>query len=775
MLSTGAAIDALWGDRPPASARGLVHNYVSRLRKALGPDHLLQSVPSGYRLLLRPDDLDAAVFERLVGEGRRRRAVGDAPSAIELLEKALGLWRGAALGELATETSMRGHAQQLEELRLHAIEERGEAMVALGRHGELVAELHDLVAEHPLREQLWSQLMRCLYAAGRQAEALRVYQQFRHIAGELGLEPSAALVRVERDIACGSLARSTPSMLQRSGSVIDVRAALAVSPVTFGRKAELAHVRSLLDSERLVTVVGPGGVGKTHLALRLAEGVDSHVVVVPLASVTDVNGVLAVLARSLDLRSTAGDLLDDCLRLLQHGEHMLVIDNCEHVLDAARDVVAALIAGCPRLRVLTTSRERLGLPVEYVFRLAPLPVPPAGVASDGVGMSSVSLFLDRARRVRPDFAPGAGHLATIGDIVRRLDGLPLAIELAAGRLAVLGIDDLAARLDQALDLLEGGRPASEGRHRTLRAAVEWSYQLLDEEERRVFRHLSVFPDGFDLLTAESVAVDVAPDVDPIRALGHLIDASMITIGPHEPSRYRMLDTLRHFGTDCLATAGELDAAHSRFTTWALGCAAWLAERLNSDDEPVADQRLRAELGNLHAAWRTMAEAGDLDGATELVELLYLGADQRELVGITTLATELLALHEISVHPKRAVACILGAAKALDSIEFNRAQDLLDLSSTPAVDDRTLSLRVYVQATLCMFRGEMAESERLMMLVDPHVVSIAPVGVALPRRTAVTSTGQASSIGATPHVAQRPSMAALRQRGDRRSPMRLGLG
>ena len=258
VLSTGAAIDALWGDRPPASARGLVHNYVSRLRKALGPDHLLQSVPSGYRLLLRPDDLDAAVFERLVGEGRRRRAVGDAPSAIELLGKALGLWRGAALGELATETSMRGHAQQLEELRLHAIEERGEAMVALGRHGELVAELHDLVAEHPLREQLWSQLMRCLYAAGRQAEALRVYQQFRHIAGELGLEPSAALVRVERDIACGSLARSAPSMLQRSGSVIDVRAALAVSPVTFGRKAELAHVRSLLDSERLVTVVGPG-------------------------------------------------------------------------------------------------------------------------------------------------------------------------------------------------------------------------------------------------------------------------------------------------------------------------------------------------------------------------------------------------------------------------------------------------------------------------------------------------------------------------------------
>ena len=308
---------------------------------------MLQSVPSGYRLLLRPDDFDPAIFERLVGEGRRRRAVGDAPSAIELLGEALGLWRGAALGELAAETSMRGYAQRLEEVRLHATEERGEAMLALGRHCELVAELQDLVAAHPLREQFRAQLMRCLYSAGRQAEALRLYQQFRHITGELGLEPSSTLVRLERDIACGSLARPAPVMPQRSESVIDVRAAFALSPVTFGRAAELASVRSLLDVHRLVTVVGPGGVGKTHLALRLAEGFDSHVAVVPLASVADVNGALAVLARSLDLRATIGDLLDDCLRLLQHDDHTLVIDNCEHVLDTARDLVAALVGGCP--------------------------------------------------------------------------------------------------------------------------------------------------------------------------------------------------------------------------------------------------------------------------------------------------------------------------------------------------------------------------------------------------------------------------------------------
>jgi predicted ATPase/class 3 adenylate cyclase len=511
----------------------------------------------------------------------------------------------------------------------------------------------------------------------------------------------------------------------------EVRAVLAIGPVTFGRQAELATVQELLNAERLVTVVGPGGVGKTHLALRLTEDFDGPVVVVPLSPVTDLNGALAALAHALDLRSTTGDLLDDCLRLLQREERTLVIDNCEHVLDAARDLVAALVAGCPRLRVLTTSRERLGLPVECVFRLAPLPVPPADGAGDVVAVSSVSLFIDRARRVRPDFAPGAGHLATIADIVRRLDGLPLAIELAAGRLAVLGVDDLAARLDRALDLLEGGRSAGESRHRTLRAAVEWSYELLDEAERRVFRHLSVFPDGFDLLTAESVAADVAPHLDPTRALGHLVDASMVTIVPQEPIRYRMLDTLRYFGLDCLAMSGELEAAQSRFTMWALSCSAWISDRFHTIDEQVADQRLRAEIGNLRAAWRTMVEAGDLDGATEIVEQLFLAAHQRELIGITSLAPELLALHEATVHPKRAVAYVLAAHKAIHSLDFIRAQRLLDLGSTLALDDRARSLRDYVQAALCMFRGEMAESERLMTgVVDHRVAFYAKPGTAL---------------------------------------------
>jgi predicted ATPase/DNA-binding SARP family transcriptional activator len=731
VLSLGAAIDALWGEQPPISAKGLVHNYISRLRKACGPHNPVQSVPSGYRLVLGPDDLDAAVFERLVGEGRRQRAGGEAEAAIELLEQALGLWRGAALGELAAEVSMRGYAQRLEELRLHAIEERGEAMLALGRHGELVAELHDLVAEHPLREQFWSQLMRGLYSAGRQAEALRAYQQFRrHLAAELGLEPSPGLVRLERDIACGSLALPAPTTPLRSETVVDVRALLAVDPVTFGRDDELASLGELLDVERFVTVVGPAGVGKTHLAMGLIEGFDSGVAVVPLSPVSDLNGALAVLAHSLDLRSTSGDLLEDCLRLLQHGARLLVIDNCEHVLDAARDLVAALLAGCPRLRVLTTSRERLGLPVEHVFRLAPLPVPSAEGANAVVDVSSVSLFVDRARRVRPDFAPGAGQLATIGDIVRHLDGLPLAIELAAGRLAMLGVDDLAVRIDRALDLLEGGRPAGEDRHRTLRAAIEWSYQLLDQAERRLFRHLSVFPDGFDLMTAEHLAADVAPEVNPIRALGHLVDASMLTVVPQEKTRYRMLDTLRHFGLDRLESGGELGAAQSRFTTWALDCATWIAERFDSADEPLADQRLRAELGNLQAAWRMMVATGDLDSATDLLEELYLGAQLRELIGITSLAAELLVHLEASVHPKRAVAYVAVALNAIDGLDFTRAQNLLDVTSTLALHDRTLALRGYVQAVLCMFRGEAADAERLMRGIDPHFVPLGPPGAAL---------------------------------------------
>ena len=710
-LSIDAAIDAIWNDQPPASARGLVQNYVSQLRKACGLYHQLQTVHSGYRLVLGPDDLDATVFERLVGDARCQRMAGEAAKAVGLLGEALALWRGAALGELATEPSQHGHAQRLEELRLHATEERAEALLALGRHGEVIGELESLVTDHPLRERFCSQLMRGLYAEDRQAESLRAYQKFRqYLVTELGLEPSPALMNLEREIAFGSLTPSaSPLVPESSRVVIDVRASLTFDSVTFGRDAELRNLRELLDAERLVSVVGPAGVGKTHLALRLVEGLDQRVTVVPLAPLADLKGAVAALVRSLDLRSTTGDLLDDCMRLLNIGEQALVLDNCEHILDIARDLVAALLAGCPHLRVLTTSRERLGLPVEHVFRLAPLSVPTIDGETDIAGVSSVSLFVERARRARPDFAPDARHLATIADIVRRLDGLPLAIELAAGRLAVLGVDDLAARLDQALDLLEGARPAGDARHRTLRAAVEWSYELLDEEERRLFRHLSVFPDGFDLMTAEGVAADLALTANPIRALGHLVDASMITVTSGDASRYRMLDTLRHFGLDCLVAAGEVAVAKARLAHWALDCVAWIFERLNSADEPLADRRLRSEVGNLHAAWRERVEAGDLDTSTEMVVQLYLGAQQRELIGITSLAGELLTLHEGTENPKRPLAYILSAHEAIDKRDFSRAQDLLNMRSVAsAVDERTRSLRDHVQSTLCMFRGEFAE-------------------------------------------------------------------
>ena len=253
-----------------------------------------------------------------------------------------------------------------------------------------------------------------------------------------------------------------------------------------------------------------------------------------------------------------GDVLSACVALLAAGPQLLVLDNCEHLLPGVRDVVATLVDGCPQLTVLATSREPLGHPAEQQVRLAPLAVTSPAELDDLARSPAVAVFVDRARRVRPDFSPDPDDLRVIGDIVRRLDGMPLAIELAAGRLSTLGLADLHARLDRSLDLLGDGRTV------TLRRTIEWSYDLLPDHEQRLFRHLGVFPDGFDLATAESIADDLGLPADATGALAHLVDASMIDATLGDVPRYRMLDTIRSFAQDRLSAADEDDAATERF-------------------------------------------------------------------------------------------------------------------------------------------------------------------------------------------------------------------
>jgi predicted ATPase len=338
--------------------------------------------------------------------------------------------------------------------------------------------------------------------------------------------------------------------------------------------------------------------------------------------------------------------------------------------------------------VLVTSREPLGLAAEYTSRLAPLPLP--GPDQDLLEVPSVALFVERAGRVRPGPPLTPAQVRTVADIVRRLDGMPLAIELAAGRLSTFSLTDLSQRLDRSLDLLGGGGPSGDPRHRTLRATIEWSYQLLTEDERRLFRHLSVFVDGIDLDAAERVAADLGLDSDPGSVLARLVDASMIDVDFDKGTRYRMLETLRAFALDRLAAAGEDAAAAGRLLRWAVELTAWIEAVMNTEREPEADAALRRELPNLRAAWRLARSRGALDDAAAIVTALYDAVAYRDLIELRDWAEELAEDPALATHP--AATAVLGTAAevAYHRGDFARAERLAraGLERAATADDRT---------------------------------------------------------------------------------------
>ena len=462
VVSSERAAEAMWpGKERPEHAVRSVQTYVSRLRSTLGPaGERLVTRPSGYLLRVEPEELDAERFERLLDQGRRL-ADEEPDKALALLDRALGLWRGPPYGELRDEEFTLGDAVRLEELRLVAIEERIDVRLALGHHEEEVGELEALCAEHPLRERLRGQLMVALYCSGRQPEALRAFEGYRRVlADELGLDPSPDLRALEARIL-----GHDPGLWPRraSGTPPPV-----VTPVTsfVGRQAEVADVVRRLAAARLLTLTGPGGVGKTRLALQVAAAVAGRfpdgVVVCELAAVAHPDAVAPAIATALGVqprpdRSVEASVAD----VLRTKRMLLVVDNCEHVVDAAAAMLSALLGSCPLVTLLATSRERLAIPGEQVSPLAPLSPEAA-----------VELFCDRARAVRPDLDCGGQARAYIVDICHRLDGLPLAIELAAAQAAAMNPADLVRRLDDRFRLLDRGSRIGPGRHRSLRGVVD---------------------------------------------------------------------------------------------------------------------------------------------------------------------------------------------------------------------------------------------------------------------------------------------------------------
>jgi predicted ATPase/DNA-binding SARP family transcriptional activator len=647
-------LDALWPADMPDSARASLHSHVSRLRSHLGQAApRLEGLSGAYQLRLDGERSGTDVLRAHSLLAAANSA--DPADACHLLREARSLWRGAPLAELLDVAPLAAWAVTLTELRRAIDEAYLVAALDVGAAGEVVEAAMALVAGDQLSEPAVVLLMRVLDATGRGADALRAGHDYRRrLAEETGLEPSPALGELERAIA-----RRTST---RPGAVPHPASRLR------GRDSELAALHRLVTDERLVTLLGPGGVGKTRLASEMVARAE-QATALWLAPVTDAAAIPQALAAALDLHVVHGDVLPACAALLAAGSQLLLIDNCEHLLPAARDIVAMLLDACPELTVVATSREPLGLGAEQRLRLAPLPQTSAHDLDDIARSPAVAVFVDRARRMRPEFAPGPEGLRLVAEIVRRLDGMPLAIELAASRLSSLELADLRDRLDRSLDLLGDDRAG------TLRRTIEWSYALLREDEQRLFRHLGVFPAGFDLVTAEAVAADLRMSTDGARALGHLVDASMVEAALGDQPRYRMLDIMRSFSRDQLETDGEADAATERFLQWALELAAQIDRTSDTDQEPLADRVLRRELANLRAAWRLIRARDRLDDAVRMVTLLSDIAGWRDLTEVWEWGLELADDPATETHTDAASVLGLAAASAWARGELEQADRL----------------------------------------------------------------------------------------------------
>jgi predicted ATPase/DNA-binding SARP family transcriptional activator len=593
-------IEALWGEEPPGTAQTALHGHISNLRKLLGAERI-RTRPPGYLLDVSADEVDLARFEALVAQARER----DDPAArASWLREALALWRGEPLTELQGEAFADREIARLDELRVAALEDRIEADLALGRHHELVPELEPLVAEHPFRERLRGQLMLALYRCGRQADALHVYHSGRSaLVEELGLDPGPALRELELRILRQDASLDLPDQAARSA--LTSRSALlgltpreadalpVVSTPLVGRERELeALVAMLSNGTRLLTITGPGGTGKTRLALQVAAELVSRlrdgVYWVSLAGLTDPELLASEVAQTIGAP-------DDLTGFLRGRELLLFLDNFEHLLDAA-PLVSGLLGACSRLRVLVTSRAPLRVAGEQEYRLEPLPQKEAA-----------ALFVERARAVGRVVAPDA----TVKEICRRLDGLPLAIELAAARMKLLTPERLLERLDSALDLLTGGPRDAPERQRTLRATIEWSYNLLQPSACRLFARLSVFSGAFPLDAAEEVCGAELDD------LATLVDYSLLK--PIGDDRFFMLETIGEYTLEKLREGNEEDELRRRHAAFfsALAEQAYI-HRFDAEVEWSA--RLEKDHDDLRAALDWLS-GDDPDRALWLVGVL----------------------------------------------------------------------------------------------------------------------------------------------------------
>jgi predicted ATPase/DNA-binding SARP family transcriptional activator len=574
-VSNDELVEAVWPGQDPSGALKRLQVAVARLRKTLdGPSdgrQRVRSVAAGYALSADAADIDAGVFVERVDEGRGALAADDPHRAAEILREALALWRGPAFADVAYEDFAQAEIRRLEEVRLAAIEARVEADLQLGRHAALVAELEGLLAEHPTRERLAGQLMLALYRCGRQADALEVYQRARmHLVRELGLEPGPALNQLQ-----GAILEHSPSLGPRQAALPSGGRGVAAAAgadrlpllpsATIGRDVEIRAVadRVRSDAVRLLTLVGPGGVGKTRLALEAAHLAQADfrdgACLVEMAAISEPREVAPAIARAIGAPPQRGERAEaSLLRFLRDRRLFLVVDNFEHVVDAA-PLVAELLAACSQLTILLTSREPTRLAAERLFPVRPLAVPDAASSPfDVERFGAIAMFCDRARARDPDFALDDSNAQDVSEVCRRLDGLPLALELAAARIGSLAPAELAERLDGALSVLVSGARDAPERQRTLRATIDWSYGLLSHDERAAFAHMAVFANGATMATAEHVTGTSLNTLDALVAKQMLVRRNQRVI---------MLETVREFAFEKLGADHDADETYRRLAAW----------------------------------------------------------------------------------------------------------------------------------------------------------------------------------------------------------------
>jgi predicted ATPase/DNA-binding SARP family transcriptional activator len=582
VVSRDELVDAVWGEEPPDTARNTLQVYISQLRKLL-PDGLLETTPNGYRLAVDPGAVDLFEFERLTQAGRSALTIGDAAGAAETLRRALDLWRGPPTDLPDLEVV------RLDELRLTALEDRIDADLALGRHVELVGELERLVAEQPLRERLRGQLMLSLYRAGRQADALAVYQRARRtLVDELGIEPGEALRKLERAIL-----EQDPALNIHPAATAR-RIPTPATPL-LGRERELETLADIVRSEttRLLTLTGIGGIGKTRLALelvrRLAPEFQHGACVATLATLRDPALVTRAIIEALELPEAI-----DLEAALRDSELLLLVDNFEQVLDAAPSI-ARLLDAAPKLKIVVTSRASLRIAAEREFAVPPL-----------VDEEAAELFISRAQAANANFDLSEQNAAAVAELCTRLEGLPLAIELAAARTKLLPPSTLLARLTNRLTLLTGGRRDAPQHQQTLRMTFDWSYDLLDPDAQQLFAQLGVFSGGWTLEAAEAVCGATLED------LGALVDESLVRL---RDERFSMLEIVREYALERLGEREDLQQKHLEYFV-ALAQAA--EPELSRGDQETWFARVEDELDNLRSALAFALETEDASSALQLV-------------------------------------------------------------------------------------------------------------------------------------------------------------